>query len=277
MRKILAAGLVLAGWAMLWGSPAVHADEAEVIQVHPIEVYPGAVLEDVDHPAQMLTKDKLATVKQFFESHKQPEDRFEAFKETRTQGECLVFHDLIGNREETVEELRIIERIPDDDEPFDALGELKRLVVLGKHSEAEYQALEKQHKVLKSAFYRQVKDEKNEKIPEDEAIYRAASQQAHGELINAKPTKEEKAADQARSKDIKQKMKALKAKGDFAGMMKLAQETKLSPLQKRMMSATVSDMEKDAWPIWVKCLEDMAAAAYWTKIQYNGGALPQEQ
>lgn len=64
-------------------------------------------------------------------------------------------------------------------------------------------------------------------------------------------------------------MQALKAMGDIAGMMSLAQKSSASARQTGPGASAMDAMNKDAWDIGVKCLQDLEKVAYKTRLKYN--------
>ena len=72
-------------------------------------------------------------------------------------------------------------------------------------------------------------------------------------------------------------MQELKAKGDIAGMMQLAQNRKEfhgpPANQREAMNLAMDDRNRDTWAIWLKCLQELKSAAYTTKIEYGSGVL----
>ena len=72
-------------------------------------------------------------------------------------------------------------------------------------------------------------------------------------------------------------MKELKAQGDIAGMMALAQNSKKfqGPPAGMEEAAKMADEDRnrDTWDIWVKCLKDTSVASYRTRLEYSQAAL----
>jgi hypothetical protein len=69
-------------------------------------------------------------------------------------------------------------------------------------------------------------------------------------------------------------VQALKAKGDYQGLIKLSQEA--ANYQAASSGVTQAELQPgatDNWDIWVKCMHEMKAAAYWTKIIYKPNTL----
>ncbi len=265
----MVAGLIYIGC----GSAMLFADGGEEMPPpRPMPKYGNAVKAFETDDTLLLTKDNLGTVKKFFESKSEGGDRVEPLASSGKQAFKMSFYKKIGGQERSVQLIEAEEKTPDNN-AHPALGELKGQVMMGKHSEAEFQALEKKYKNLHLAYFRQVSDDKGGTVSEGEKIYRKAFNQAHGKdkaaaEANA-PNAEEMAAGKAEAQDIKKKMQELKAKGDIAGMMALAQGGNKLPGQTKQGAAAMDAMGKDTWDIWVKCLEDIEKVAYWTKVQYS--------
>ncbi len=249
------------------------ADEgAGVIQPHLLAIYAPADLQDPPDRVRLLSKDPVAKVRKFYEAHLEAGDKIEELKNENERGFQLTFYQTVDGVPQSVQLLQVTEKAPGTI-MHDALGELKGLVQKGLHTEAEFQAMEKQYRNLDVAYYRRVDNGQGGTDDEGERIYRLARDQAHGDE-KFEVDQDELAAGKAKAKELKKQMKALKAKGDIAGMMKLAQQSKLAPptVAGQAMEATA----KDTWDIWAACLRDLKAAAYWTRLEFHYGALPAE-
>lgn len=254
------------------GVASLRADEgAEVIQPHQLAVYPNAEPQSQDRD-RLLTKDPIVAVKKFYESNLQAGDTLEPFQGENEQGFRLTYHKMIEGKEQSIGLLEVAAR-SEAQVLHDVLGHLKVLVNEGKHTEEDLQAMVKEYQVLTAAYYRQVQDEEGRSVSEDKKIYRAAERQDRGKNI-PEMSRTEKSEGKAKTKELQKQMKALKAKGDIAGMMALAQQNRMSPHQTKTGAAALDELQKDTWDLWVGCLRDLKAAAYWTRLQYAEGALP---
>lgn len=216
-----------------------------------------------------LTKDGVDMVREFFETNKQEGDRVEAAPAEGKQGFRMSFFKKISGREKSAPLVKVEEKTPDTN-LHPALGELKAQAMMGKHSEAEYQALENKYKTLHLAYFRQVSDDQGGTVSEGEKIYRKAYHQAHGkDRSTAQTGGEDQAAGKAGAQDMKKKMQEMKAKGDIAGIMALAGKSGGAPGQTKAGAAAMDEMNRDTWDLWVKCLEDIERAAYRTRVKYN--------
>jgi hypothetical protein len=147
---------------------------------------------------------------------------------------------------------------------------------LGHHTEDEYKTMENRYRNLTSAYYRTIDDGKGGTVSEGKAIYKKVFDRVHGDMkARTADGKSDKAEGKARSKAMKMQMQEMKAKGDYAGMMRLVQESKASPRDTSTGAAAMDDMTKDTWDDWAGCLKDLNSAAYWTRISFSSNALPQ--
>jgi len=260
------AGLIYIGC----GSAMLFADGGEeMIAPRPMPKYGNVVKAFETDDTLLLTKDNLGTVKKFFEGKSEEGDRIEPLGSFGKQAFKISFYKKIDGKEKSVQLLEVEEKTPDNN-LHPALGELKGQVMMGKHSEAELQTLEKKYKNLHLAYFRQVSDDQGGTVSEGEKIYRKAYNQVHGKDRSAVQTGgADQAAGKAEAQDMKKKMQEMEAKGDIAGMAAMAQQFNKSPGQTKQGAAAVDEMNKDTWDLWVKCLEDIEKVAYWTQVKYN--------
>ena len=274
LNKLLITALLGGLLSLHCGVVVLFADEGEeVIQAHRLPMYPGSVQEVPTDQTIMLTKDKFAVVKQYFEAHKQAGDRVEGFQKDNETGIHLVYHKTINGKDQSVLEVTFTSRNPDTNF-HNALGELYAQVTMGRHSQSEYEALKEKYKDLHLAYFRQVEDGQGRIASEGEVIYRKAYNAAHPKK-QSPASDAERATGKANAQDLKKQMQALKASGDYAGMAQLAQQANKSPDQTSSGAAAIASMNQDTWELWVKCLEDISKAAFWTRLHYNSNALVQ--
>jgi len=251
-------------------APVLFADGGgggeELPPPRPLPKYSGAVQVFETDETLLLTKDSVDMVKKFFDSKKQAGDRVEAAPAEGRQAYLMSFFKTIGGQERSVPLVHFEEKTPDTN-LHPALGELKGQVMMGRHSEAEYQVLENKYKNLHLAYFRQVLDDKGRDVSEGEMIYRKAFNQVHGKANDASHVPD--ANQKAKAADVKAQMQAMKAKGDIAGIMNLAQTFSANPRQTTAGAAAMDDMNKDTWEVWVKCLQDIEVAAFRTQLKYT--------
>lgn len=275
MLKIYIIGLMLAGSVLLNLSATILlADsdrEADIILAHPISIYPGSVQEVSTDQTIRLTKDRFEEVRTYYEANKDPADRLEPFQQENENGIHVVFHKMIKGTEQTLVEVSFTSQ-PSNTDFHDALGELQAQVAMGKHSADEYQALSARYKEIHRAYFRQVDDGEGGTIDEGKMIYKKAYDEAHPKNQSTGSVSEQ-AAGKAKAQDMRKQMQAMKAKGDIAGIMQLAQQANMSPGQTSAAAAALSAMNQDTWDLWVKCLEDLNQVAYWTRLRYHGNAI----
>lgn len=208
-------------------TPRVHADGGEEMSTgHFVERYGGTVQEFDTDDSVVLSKSSVDEVKVFFETKHQNCDRVEAVFSQGLSAYHLIHVQIIQGVEQSLELVKLEERTSEEN-MHPALGELKGQVMMGKHSEAEFQALTEKYKHLKSAYFRQVADGQGGTISEGAQIYRTTYNQVHG---NTKAEMREQApasSQKAQSAELRQQMQAMKAKGDIAGMMQMAKGFKV--------------------------------------------------
>lgn len=264
----MAAGLI----CLLGMNTILYADGGEEMPPpRSLPKYNGAVQVVETDQTLLLTKDDIVMVKKFFESKSQSGDRIESIPAEGEKAFRMSFYKNIQGREQSVQLLEAVEKIPNDN-MHPALGELKGQVMMGKHSEAEYQVQANKYKTLHLAYFRQVTNDQGRTVSEGEKIYRKTYNQVHGKKAAQNGNQDQ--AQKAQGDDLKKQMQEMKAKGDIAGIMNLAQKSSTSPRQTKAGAAAMDEMNKDTWDIWVKCLHDIEAVAYRTQLQYTAAPLP---
>ena len=281
----------------------LHADGGkEFVTAHAMPVYPGSVAISEGDRSQRLSKDSLELVENFFKGKLRPGDRIEPFSKDDSSGFCIVYAEKDGGRELKANELcasRKISASSPQNQAFQqtiagagvtlskvdhpAFNEMSALIARGMHTEAELRAAEQQYGAVATGYYRNVQDTQTGKsISEGELIVKRAHQAAHpneAQLKAAGKQNKVSAEDKAAAQEVKRQMQELKAKGDIAGMMQLAQSRKEfqgpSANQQQAMQLAMVDMNRDTWPIWMNCLQELQTAGYATKIIYSSGVLGQ--
>jgi len=253
-------------------------DGGEVLVAHPMPLYPGSVQADEKDHLVRLTKDGTEAVKKYFEARLQPGDKIEPYSGDGEAGFTVLYSKKLDGRLQTVQELRVTART-EKRPPHQAFGELFSQVSSGRHKRGELEALEKEYGDIDSAYFR--RGAPGARGDEAAQILAAAHKEAHpdeGKLKAAGKKNKVSADDKAEARELKKKMKELKAQGDIAGMMALAQGSKKfqAPPAEQMEAAKLAaeDRNRDTWDLWVKCLKDTKAAAYRTRLEYSSAALP---
>lgn len=274
----------------------------EFVMAHAMPSYPGSVAVSDDDHSQRLSRDNISLVESFYKGKMRPGDRIEPFTKGDSSGFCIIYAEKDGGRELKATELcasrKILASNPQNqafqqtiagagvtlskvDHP--AFNEMSALIARGMHTEAELRAAEKQYGAVASAYYCIVQDAQTGKsTDEGELIVKRAHKAAHpneAQLKAAGKQNKVSAEDKAAAQDVKRQMQELKAKGDIAGMMQLAQSRKEfqgpSANQQQSMQLAMADMQRDTWPMWINCLQELQAAGYATKIVYSAGVLGQ--
>jgi len=270
LRKLLTILFISGLCYIIGGNRMLYADgdaAGEVVVPHPMVMYPGAVQSVNTDSTAFLTKDNINVVKKFFETHKHNGDRMEPFQIDNTQGYIINYYAKIGGREQFTRIVEFETHLPDTN-IHPAIGELKLQVAMGKHSEADYQTQEQKYKHLHLCFFRLVDDGQGGTISEGEKIYRKTYNQVHNQETTSSLTGQDPAK-KAQAQDMRRQMQEMKAKGDLAGIMNMAQNSNKSPRQTSAGAAAIDSATRDTWDLWEKCLRDMDAVAYRTSLKYT--------
>jgi len=241
------------------------ADGGKEFFGHTVQRYDNAVQAYATDETQFLTKDSVERVRQFFEQTRQNGDRVEPVVLKSKSAYRLVY---AGPELQRPVQLVSFEEKDNDANIHPALGELKAQVVMGRHSEGEYLALEKQYKRLHLAYFKEVDDGQGGTVPEGRKIYNATYAQVHGATKAAMQSQRPTQSRRAEAAELRRQMQDMKARGDIAGMMQKAKEFRSSPDQAMPGATAMRSMNEDTWDIWVRCLRDIDAVAYRTRIQY---------
>lgn len=272
---LAAAALCLAGQGFAPG--ALYADGGdEILAAHPMPLYPGSVTASGEEKLARLSKDDLAAVRKYFEARLKPGDKVKPYTGAGEAGFEVTYTKKVGSREQTVLEVRVTART-EKRPPHQAFGELSAQVGAGRHKEAELKAIEGEYGAIDSAYFRRSAGQAGD---EAGALLARAHKLAHPDEARLKAAGRKSKVpdeDKAEAKELKKKMKELKAQGDFAGMMALAQNSKKfqSPPAGQAEAAKLAaqDRERDTWDIWLNCLKETKAAAYRTRLEYAQDAL----
>lgn len=256
-------------------------------------VYHDGILEDPNTAGIYLTRNSLDTVKAYYQDLKGKMDTVRAWEGehgTGSVGYTVTYNYSVQGSPPMEWASATVWRIDEEkyrseiaSQPGGAhaletvqplpLSQLK--VVLQNrasgHTQAEFDALARKYRHLQFSFFRQVKDEKGELQPENKVIYDRSSKQVYGGADEpAKKGGDDKAKKQ-RQKEKAARIKELKAQGKTAEAMELAmqmqQEVMSGGEREQYMAMATHAAGKDAWDIWVRCLEDMSKAAYPVKIE----------
>ncbi len=61
----------------------------------------------------------------------------------------------------------------------------------------------------------------------------------------------------------------MKARGDIAGMMQMAQQFQSGGHGAPSANQGKQEISHDLWPLWLQCVKDLHAAAYPSRLDYN--------
>ena len=259
---------------MLWGSQTAWADGAaeRMIQAHPVPTYPATAPLQAGETQVLLSKDPLEQVHRFYKARLQTGDRIETLADQGgLVGYQVVYGETIDGQQKAVTLVEFGARSARDT-LHPALGELKAQAMMGKRSQAEYQALEIAYGGLNTAFFRQVPDGQGGTISEGEKIYKATKKRLSP--VTVQLSEDERSAGKTQAQELRQKMQEMKARGDVAGLIAMAQQSSGGAKQTRVGAAAMDAYERDIWDEWVACLKALQAAAYSTRLNYHTTRTP---
>lgn len=232
---------------------------------HTVERY-GNVVQAVDtDETQFLTRDSVEAVREFFQQTLKNGDRIEPVEMKGKTAYSLVY---AGPEVQRPVLLVSFEEKNPNTNIHPALGELKAQAMMGRHSQDEYQALESRYQRLHLAYFRDVDDGQGGMVSEGEKIYRATYDQVHGPTKAAMKAQSPTQSQKGEAASLRQQMQDMKAKGDIAGMMAMAQKFNPSPNQTAPGATAMKAAGEDTWDTWVRCLRDIEAVAYRSRIMY---------
>jgi hypothetical protein len=148
-----------------------------------------------------------------------------------------------------------------------------RLAAATGHTREEGEELARKYEPLGGAFYRYVRDEKGREIHESDLILR----QHEKKLGIVRPTEKDlgvdassKQAKKAQADELREKIKAAKARGDMAEVMRLAGEAQAAqaPLAEKTMKVQ-ERIDHQNWDLFQSAHADLARAAFRTRITFH--------
>jgi hypothetical protein len=269
VRKVILA-ICITGIVMVYGfEKSALADGGSDFFGHTVRRYDN-VIQPVDtDETRLLTKDSVEEVRRFFEQNRQKGDRIDP-----SDLKGMSAYNLVYAGPEVQRPVLLVsfeERNPDSN-IHPALGELKAQAMMGRHSMQEYEALENRYKRLHLAYFREVDDGQGGTVSEGKKIYRATYDQVHGATKAAMKSQTPDQSQKAEAAALKQQMQEMKAKGDIAGMMQMARKFTPAPDQTAPGATAMNAAGADTWDAWVRCLQDIEAVAYRTRISYAPAA-----
>ena len=254
--------------ALLLAQAAFADSVCEFPPARPVKAHPGSVSASEQQMAPhrvRLSKDRLEDIRRAYESGANPGDSFQEQSDAEYKTFSVFQRQTACNQTRNVLALKVSERVGDNPSVSQVFGALKAMVVMGMHSEDEYRDAEKRYGTALKAFFREVS-------APDQAVA------DEGRLILERCRREEKqqrsqfaapsAGDRQQASDLRKKMQEMKARGDIAGMMQMAQQFQGAATGDTAKQAT-TEMNRDLWPLWSQCLQDMHAAGFRTRLEYS--------
>lgn len=269
VRKVILV-FCITGIVMVYGiHKSALADGGSDFFGHTVRRYDNVMQAVETDETRFLTKDSVEDVRQFFEQTRQKGDRVDPVELKGMSAYNLVY---AGPEVQRPMLLVSFEERDPDANIHPALGELKAQAMMGRRPMQEYDALENRYRRLHLAFFREADDGRGGTVSEGEKIYRATYAQVHGPTKAAMKSQAPDQSQKAEAAALKQQMQEMKAKGDIAGMMQMARKFTPAPDQTAPGATAMKAAGADTWDIWVRCLQDIEAVAYRTRISYSNAA-----
>lgn len=269
VRKVILILCITAIFVVLGHEKICFADGGSDFFGHTVRRYDDVIQAVDTDETRFLTKDSVEDVRQFFEQTRQKGDRVDPVEHKGMSAYNLLY---AGPEVQRPMPLVSFEERDLDANIHPALGELKAQAMMGRHSVQEYEALENKYRRLHLAFFREVDDGQGGTVSEGEKIYRATYAQVHGPTKAALKSQAPDQSQKAEAAALKQQMQEMKAKGDIAGMMQMAGKFSPAPGQTMPGATAMQAAGADTWDTWVRCLQDIEAVAYRTRISYSPAA-----
>jgi hypothetical protein len=148
-----------------------------------------------------------------------------------------------------------------------------RLAAASGHTSEEGEELKRKFAVVVTSFFRRVRDEKGRELGEDQLILRRHEQKlgivrpTEADLgVDAKTKQDQK----ARGAELKEKIKAAKARGDMAEVMRLAGEAQSMSAPMAEKAQKVQERtDRQTWDLLQSAYPDLARAAFKTRIAFG--------
>lgn len=250
--------------------PAYADGSCELIApAKPLKPHPGSVAaSDGMSPPYLnrLSKQGLPEIRKAYVGQQQPGDFFQEKAENETRTLALFQRQAACGKTRDVLALKISERTADNPNASQAFGALKAMTLLGQHSEAEYQQVLKRYGLTLKAYFRTVITPEGKSVDEGRLILDRCRKQEAQQRGQTTPAT---AANKQQSKEMRAQMQEMKARGDIAGMMQMAQQFQSSGRGDAAANQGKQEMNRDLWPLWLQCVKDMHAAAYLTRLDYT--------
>ncbi|MEI7638014.1 MAG: hypothetical protein WCJ37_11965 [Syntrophus sp. (in: bacteria)] len=162
--------------------------------------------------------------------------------------------------------LNIQARTNDDPNVAQAFTALQGMTMMGLRSPAELKQAKSQYGDVLKAFFRTVNTKEGGSEDEGRMIlnkYLKLEKQQRNQPARGASQDKERAA------EMRKKMQAMKASGDYAGMQQLATQYQGRAKQDPSVQQAQQEMKRDLWELWIQCLQEMKAVAYYTRLSYQ--------
>lgn len=248
-----------------------HADSGcELIPAaRPVRAHPGSVAasDGMTPPYRhRLSKQGMADIRNAYAGQLQAGEFFQEKAENDARTLALFQRQAACGQTRDVLALKISERTADNPNASQAFGALKAMTLLGQHSEAEYQQVLTQYGLALKAYFRSIAAPEGQLVDEGRLILDRCRKQEAQQRGQTTPAT---SADKQQASDMRAKMQEMKARGDIAGMMQMAQQFQSGGRGNAAANQGKQEMDRDLWPLWLQCVKDMHAAAYLTRLDYS--------
>lgn len=236
----------------------------------PVKMLPGSVPASDDQPPprrERLSKQRLPDIRNSYARLLAPGDSFQEKTSPETRTLILFQRQAACGTTRDVPALKISERTADNPNVSKAFTALKAMTLLGQHSEAEYQQTLSRHGSALKAYFRTVPAPDGQLIDEGRLILDRCRKEEAGQRGTLAPATSADNKQQAR--ELRARMQEMKARGDLAGMMQAAQQFQNEGRGNAAASQGKQEMNRDLWPLWLQCVQDLHAAAYLTRLEYS--------
>lgn len=214
-----------------------------------------------------LSKHGLADVRNAYASQLNSGDSFQEKAEGDARTLTLLQRQSACGQTRDVPALKISERTADNPNANQAFGALKAMTMLGQHSEAEYQQVLTRYGAAMKAYFRSVAAPDGQLVDEGRQILdRCRKQETQQRGQQPAPAT---AANKQQAGEMRAKMQEMKARGDIAGMMQMAQQFQREGRGDAAAAHGKQEMDRDLWPLWLQCVKDLHTAAYLTRLDYS--------
>lgn len=271
MRSTLKANILASALTLFLIMPLLgHADSGcEFAPPRSLKAHPASTsAEEGQIPPyrNRLSKESATEVRAFHVRQQQPGDSVQEQADGSERHFNLMQRQVVCGKSRDVLMLKISERTSENPNVSQAFTALKAMAMMGMHSEAEYQQAVAQYGATLKAYFRRVNSPDGGSADEGRLIldkYHKQEKQQRGQSAPATSQDKQQAA------ELRSKMQEMKARGDIAGMMQMAQQFQGGGQGDARKQQGQQEMNRDLWSLWMQCLKEMREAAYFSRLDYS--------